>query len=283
MKKIIYISLGLIILIGISILIYPTFKKPSHDRIWWSSLSVLPSAEISDKKIKVNNVRDWTYDKDGPVTEKWINREYNLDDLEGVWFFMVPFSEWEGLAHTMMSFDFNNSEPLMISIEARKEKGENYTLLSGMRNEFEMIYIWGTERDFLGDRILKRGDEIYMYPLDINIEFAKNLFVQMLEDTNDIYENPRFYNTLIHNCTNDLAILANKAEKGTVPMSIGRILPGYSFDLLFRLGYIKDSEENKGVLKEKYNATEIMRNYINDIDFSTKLRRELKSIQLGAQ
>lgn len=278
-KKIIKITVIALVLLFLvfSIFLYSvSTKEASHNRKWWKSLSVLPRAELINNKITIEGVRDWTYDEVGPVTNtrNWINVEYDIRDLERVWFFFVPFSDNKKLAHTMLSFDFKDKEPLSISIEARKEFGEKYKLIDSLLNEFELIYIWGTEKDFIGDRVLSRGDTVYMYPLDVSKEFGQELLIDLFKRTNEIYSEPEFYNTLFTNCTNDLAKSANRVKPDSIPMSLARVLPGYSFDLLFDLGYI-DDEGNKEEVREKYNITEITKETVEFGDFSKRLRNAL--------
>jgi len=266
---------SLLILIAIVVLVFSVIlKKPSHDRDWWESLSVLPNIEINGDRITIRNVRDWHYDENGPVSKDWIDRTYNLNDLEKVWFIVTPFSERKYLAHTMLSFDFKGQKPLSLSIEARKEIGEEYKLINGLLHEYELMYIWGTEDDFIGDRIITRGDTVYMYPLKISSGSARSLLVKLLYTTNQLYVEPRFYSTLVHNCTNELAIAMNAIKPGAIPMDISRVLSGHTFDLLFRLGYIDDTGEREGV-RNKYNITEIVKKTINSEDFSEGLRSKI--------
>lgn len=268
-----YTLLG-IFLVWIGLFIWAISKTPSHDRNWWEALSVLPRIETSGETFIIYGIRDWTYDASGPVTKEWIDRTYNWSDLEAVWFFMIPFQEWDGFAHTMISFDFKDQEPLMISIEARKEIGEDYKLIDGLMNEYELIYIWGTERDFVGRRVVTQNDPVYMYPLDINLEFAKQFLQDLFTITNTIYDAPAFYNTIGNNCTNRLAISANNAKPGTVPIDIARLLPGFSFDLLYRLGYIDDGGVKEEV-RNKYYISDVVKNMPTEKNISDVIREYL--------
>ena len=43
---------------------------------------------------------------------------------------IVPFSNFDGPAHTMLSFGFSDGKKLVISAEVRKERGESFAALA---------------------------------------------------------------------------------------------------------------------------------------------------------
>lgn len=80
-----------------------------------------------------------------------------MQRLERVWFVeepftIAPFYSFEGVAHTYFVFDFQDQQPVAVSVESRRERGEGYDSIHGLFNEYELMYIWGTERDFTGRR-----------------------------------------------------------------------------------------------------------------------------------
>ena len=52
-------------------------------------------------------------------------------------------------AHTLLLFEFEGDRLLGLTIEARRERNEDYSALRGIFNAFELAYVWGTARDFL--------------------------------------------------------------------------------------------------------------------------------------
>lgn len=273
MKKKILISFLIVI---IFLLIWFISIRPSQDKDWREDLVKLTKIEIVNEKILIKGLRDWRYDENGPISKKWTNKKYNLNDMEGAWFVIDYFSEFKGAAHTMFVFDFKNDEPIVISIEARKEVDETYSAFKGIFKKFEISYLWGTEQDFIARRVITQKDDVYMLPLDIHIDYAKVLFLDLIDETNKLYKEPEFYNTLTKNCTNLLADSANESQQKTIPWHVSRVLPGYSDELLYKLGYIK-SEGTLEEIKEKYYINKIIDNIPqeNYSEFSKILREEL--------
>ena len=61
------------------------------------------------------------------------DKTFNLNELNSVWFFVVPFPQMPALAHTMLSFGFADRDYVAISAEVRKQKGETYAAMKGMK------------------------------------------------------------------------------------------------------------------------------------------------------
>ena len=143
-------------------------KQPKNYRDWENGFERLSSAEfISNSTIKINNIRNWQYQDDHVISANYVDETYDLDYITRVWFLVEPFSKWHAVAHTYFVFDFTDKEPVAFSIEARREKKENYSPLKGLFNSYELYYSWGTEHDFTGRRAYKDGETIYMYPLKL--------------------------------------------------------------------------------------------------------------------
>ena len=66
------------------------------------------------------------------------DRTYDLNDLQSVDFIVVPFSDMPGGAHTFLSFGFGGRDYLAVSVEIRKERGEEYKPLTGILRQFEI-------------------------------------------------------------------------------------------------------------------------------------------------
>ena len=65
------------------------------------------------------------------------------------------------------------------------------------------------------------------------------IFEHFIKRTNDLKDNPRFYNTLFSNCTNELAKAVNDAFPKALPWNISWITTGRAAHWLIELGYIK--------------------------------------------
>lgn len=211
--------------------------RPSNDRDWSPNERVLPYAEFSGDQVLVHNVRNTVYRTAEDFTPAYDDRTYDLRRLRGVWFGVVPFSGWRGVAHTFLSFEFAG-EFVVISVEARKERGETYHFAKGLFRRFELFYVVADEHDAIRLRTNYRGDAVYLYPIKTTPERARALFTAMLERANALRERPVFYNTLTRNCTNTIARHVNSLVPGRVPFSFKVIFPGYSDRLAYDLGLI---------------------------------------------
>ena len=269
-------SAGLLTLIYIFLI-----KRPANNRDWESGFSTFPSVQINEetKEITINNIRDWRFVSGKPVSFDYKNITYKIEDLEKTWFLVEPFSKWDGIAHTFFIFDFKDQDPIVFSIEARREKGEKYSAFMGALNQYELIYFWGTERDILG-RIVSDGADVYMYELNLTNESSQNLFKQLATNTAYLEQNPKFYNTLTSNCTNLLAKAANQIKKGIVPWHYSFIFPGFAAEYLYELGYFA-SDLAFDDLKSKSNISEYVKSSImvDNKNFSLGLRTVLATAQ----
>ncbi len=218
--------------------------RPSNDRDWSLNERVLPYAEFSGDQALVHNVRNTVYRTADDFTPVYDDRTYDLRRLQGVWFGVVPFSGWRGVAHTFLSFEFAGGgggprpEFVVISVEARKERGETYHFLMGLFRQYELFYVVADEHDAIRLRTNYRGDAVFFYPIKSTRERTRALFTAMLERANSLREHPVFYNTLTRNCTNTIAQHVNSLVPGRVPFSFKVIFPGYSDRLAYDLGLI---------------------------------------------
>ena len=70
------------------------------------------------------------------------------------------------IAHTMLSFGFEDGAPVCFSIETRNEIGEEYSALRGLFKNYELVYAGGDERDLVGLRTTHRkGEDVRLYRL----------------------------------------------------------------------------------------------------------------------
>ncbi|MCK5361995.1 MAG: DUF4105 domain-containing protein, partial [Gammaproteobacteria bacterium] len=99
--------------------------EASNDRAWQADVAMLSSAEIEGEVITLRNVRSFTYRSESEFTPRWYDKTVNLRQLDTLDLIAVY---WMGdaIAHTILSFGFAG-EQIAISIETRKEVGEQYS------------------------------------------------------------------------------------------------------------------------------------------------------------
>ncbi len=274
MKKFALFMFVSVILLTITFIYSFIYLKPSLDKSWESGFEVTPQVEIDGRIVTFKNLRGWIYDESGPISFDYYEETYNVDELERMWYLVEPFGAWGGIAHTYFVFDFKDKEPVVFSIEARREKGEDYSAFLGLFNKYELIYLWGSEKDITGRRAVVQNDAIYMYPVIASRGFVQGLFLELANETHSLESNARFYNTITDNCTNLLAIHANRVKPGVVKKDISWLLPGYADRLLYDLKYIPHDMEIEN-LREKYFITDFVRENYENMELSSILRDKL--------
>ncbi len=274
MKRIILaiLAIALVVLIGFLIATYA--KSPRQDLNWIPEQSRTARATITDEAITIQNVRNWTYSAEEPVSRDWEEVTVDPSTITRAWFLLEPFSDFKAIGHTFLSFEFADGRVLSFSIEALREQGEEYSALRGQFREYELSYQWGFERDFITRRVVYLDHPLRLYPLSLSPEESAALFRSLAAETNMLAEHPRFYNTLSANCTNMLAKMVNKHYPGTLPYDLSWNLTGLSDEYLMREGFI----EMKGSVAETQAAYDltphraaIKENMLRD-DFSAYVR-----------
>ncbi len=212
--------------------------KPSHARKWRPDLAVLPYAKIDRSQMKLFNIRDCNYRTEDNYDVRHFDRTFQLSDLQTVDFVVVPFKDAPALAHTMLSFGLRDGEQLVVSVEARLERGEVYTPMGGALKRYELMYIIGTERDLIRLRTDVRHVEVFLYRAKASPEDVQALWLDIMKRINQIAKQPEFYDTLTNNCTTNLVQHINNLKPGTIPADLRILFPGYSDDLANQLGLI---------------------------------------------
>lgn len=230
----------LVILLTAGVVAFWLFgPQPSNDRDWTPDQRALPWAEFSGRRVTVHNVRYARYRSSDDYDVTWEDRSYDLDRLRSAWFLVEPFGrDWEGPAHTLMSFGFEGGDFLAISAEIRKERDEEFSPWKGLLRQYEIMYVVGDERDLIQLRTNFRRDPVYLYPVRASRERIEQMFVGMLRRANRLREKPEHYNTLTNTCTTNIVRHVNELVPRRVPWSYKVLLPGYSDELAYELGLI---------------------------------------------
>lgn len=216
MKKKILLSLLGIALIALAVFL---LDKPPKEGNWQLQFQVPSVAEFNGDQVTVRNVRNFRYyPTEADMHPAYYDRTYDLNKIKKVWYVTEPFSEEQLAAHTLLSFEFENGDTLAISIEAKKEVGQEYSIVKGMFHNFPLMYIATDERDAVMLRANVRKDNVYLYPVRLSKpENARLLLVDMLERMNKLNEEPEWYHSLWRNCTSEIAYHVNRISEGRIP------------------------------------------------------------------
>jgi hypothetical protein len=242
---------------------------PRNDRDWLPDVARTADASFDGSRVTVENVRNFVYRSETDYDEHWETRSYDLDHLTGANLFL---SFWGPtlIAHTIATFEFDDAPPLAISIETRKEKGEEYSALLGFFRQYELYYVVADERDVVGVRTNHRGEHTRLYRVKMPVAEARALFVDYLQEVARLGSRPEWYNALTHNCTT--AIRQHRKRLGTAQAFDWRMLAnGHLDELMYERGGI-DTSVPLEELRARSDVTERAKAAGEAPDFSQRIR-----------
>jgi hypothetical protein len=178
---------------------------PRNDRTWYPYLERTSHVELTGDAFKVTPVLDWSYSATGETARNYGEADFRFDQLRNVWFVLEPQPGSKLAAHTFLIFEFEGDRLLGATIEARRETTEKYSAVAGLFNKYELAYMWGSAHDLLTRRAVMLDHETFVYPLALKPEWKRDLLTRMLQRTQALETQPRWYNTLSSNCTNEIA------------------------------------------------------------------------------
>lgn len=208
--------------------------KPSNYRIWAADVAQMLSAERQGDLITLHNVRNFDWRSETDFTEHWESRQYDVNQLTSV---DVITSHWMGplIAHVLVSFGFGDGQYLSFSIETRKQRHQQFSLIGGFFRMYDLSLIAADEKDILYTRSNVRGEQLFIYRLQLPQPAIKALFESYVNKAEDLRQHPRFYNSLTSNCTT----LAFDMAQSVVPrltfdyrIVLSGFLPEYLYDKL---------------------------------------------------
>jgi hypothetical protein len=272
MRTILKMLLGLILLTLAVLLAVFILRRPSNDRVWMPGFAISPEIEIVGDQLNIRNIRNSRYDAEAKATLAHYDHSFDLAELESVWFILSPFrDDWRGPAHSFLSFGFVDSTFLAVSVEARKEPGESYSIWKGLFRSFELTYVIGDERDLIPLRTNIWKDDVYVYPVKTSPEKARELLVDVLARAKALQEKPEFYNTLTQNCTSALREHVNRIAPGKVANSWKLVITGYSDELAMDSGLI-DWTGDIDSARRRFRVNKKAMRYVDDPLFSLRIR-----------
>jgi hypothetical protein len=181
------------------LLVWWHLLPPSNDHIWADDVAQMTSGIVDGQHVTLHNVRNFDWRSDSDYTQRWETRQYDLDKLRSVDMIM---SYWSGpaIAHMLVSFGFDNADYVVFSVEIRREKGEDFSEIGGFFKEFELSIIAADERDVIRVRTNVRGEDDYLYRIQMPVSAMRSLFLAYIDQANGLVHAPRFYNTVTANC-----------------------------------------------------------------------------------
>lgn len=246
MPRVAQVGVILLLLVGFAALALFFLRRPKVDAEWAPDQARLPGIAFEEGAVTVSGVRDFAYAGSEVTERRYRDETYRRADARRVWFALAPFADrYRGLAHSFVTFEFADDRFVAVSVEARREAHEGYSLTGGLMRAFEVTYVVGTEEDLLGLRAL-RGDQLYLYPSVASPDQTWALFADMMRRARETQESPEFYNTLWNNCNTNLRDHVNRATTAELPWGWGILLPGYSDALALEQGVLDTDLDLEG-------------------------------------
>jgi len=247
--------------------------KPSNDRDWQTDVEVLPYATVEGDMVTVHNIRNFEYRSETDYTPHYYDKRFDVRKLNGV---DLVASYWMGpsIAHVFLSFSFEGGDHLAVSIETRKEKGEDYSTLKGFFRQYELYYVVADERDVIRLRTNYRRDppeNVYVYRTAGSIENGRRLFLEYMREINTIKTQPEFYNTLTTNCTTSIW-MASRVNHKHLPFSWKILVSGYVPELMYENGMLVGEGLPFAEVQRRAHINSRANAVGNAADFSQRIR-----------
>jgi hypothetical protein len=267
------VALAIFAVLFLGVLVWFISIKPSHDRPWRPEVAVMPRAFIDGDRVRITGVRNFEYRSRDDFTVRYEEREVYLSHLHSLDFYVSYFWPDSPVAHTFVSFVFDNAPPISISIETRPEIGEGFDPLPSLFKQFELIYVVGDERDLVGVRTNYRNEDVFLYHIRTSPELVRRLFLVYLQRINELADRPEFYHLLSNSCTINIVRYANLAGR-IGRLDIRHILNGWSDRYLYRAGLL-DTSFPFAELRQRSRINEVAQAAGNSPDFSERIRKSL--------
>jgi len=250
--------------------------RPSNDRSWVNDNERMASAEFDDDEVTIRNVRDFEWRSNRDFDERWVDMRIKLDEVAKIWFVLEYFDpSRRQMAHTIMSFEMSDGRRLACSIEVRREKGERYHPIRGLFRQYELIYVWATERDVIGVRTRCREKSVthLFEAVVLGPGNERRMLESYLNRTNKLSQSPEWYNTITNTCTTNIVRHVNEVYPGRVPRAVAILLPGLSPKLLQRNNLVKVEGSIEETL-ERSIIDDRAKSWDGGIDFGDWIREQ---------
>lgn len=253
---------GAILLVFLTVTIIRLVRTPSNDREWHPQQERMPRVYVRGHDVTIRGLRDFVHRSESDFVRRYVDRTYDLSELESAEYVVSRFGGVPGLAHAFLTFRFGD-EYVAISVEARKERGETYSPLKGLLNAYELLYVIGSERDLIGVRTHVWKEDVTLYRINADRANLREVFLDMVRRADALAHKPEHYDTLLNSCNSNIVAHVNAIAPGTLGLDPRLILPGFA-DRVAR---------EKGLIDAKLPLDGVRERVPLDEHFSAAIRR----------
>jgi hypothetical protein len=214
------------------------FNQPSNDRSWLEVNARAPVSDFAGDQVTIYSFRSAHWLSRTECDLCWEDRTYDLRQLATVEFLVSPFALNGTMAHTFLTFGFDDGRHVAVSVEIRKEQGESYSPLRGLFRNYETLFVIGEESDLIALRTLIWKNPVYAFPIRTDRARVRALFELLLRDANQLAVRPEWYHTLLNTCHLRLLHHVNALRQEKIGVDWRNYLPGRSDELAWELGLI---------------------------------------------
>jgi hypothetical protein len=248
-----------------------------NDRNWRPELAVMPWAEIDGDRIRVHGVRNYEYRTEDEFDIRYDDRDFDLAKLQAVDVYYSYWDQNESVAHTMFSWDFGGADVLCLSVEVRREIGQEAGALPGMFKQFEILYILADERDVIRLRTNYRRERVFLIRSLLTPDEGRRVLLEVLAKVNRLREEPEFYRTIGNNCTTSMVNLVNTVLPDRIPFSKKILMNGFAPELAYA-SHLHATDLPFDEWKRRANIDESALAAEKDPLFSRRIREGLPSM-----
>lgn len=252
----------------------------SNDRQWTDDVKEMAAGVVNGPEVTIANVRNFDWRTPTDYDARWENRTYDLDKLIST---DMILSHWSSpaIAHTLVSFGFEDGQFVTFSVEIRKERHESFSEIGGFFKQFEMSIVAADERDIVRLRTNIRKEDVYLYRVAMPKPAMRSLFMAYVDEANSLAGTPRFYNTVTANCTTIVYAMVGRIVDG-LPLDYRLLFSGYLPEYIasvngFTPGFTVAQLREGGAISEKAQQTS------PGDDFSQRIREGVPGISRPAQ
>jgi len=242
---------------------------PTGQGDWADDVAYTTTGAVDGDTLSLQRVREFRWFSRTEYEQVWSSREYQLSSLQSV-DMITSFWGLRPIAHVLVSFGFGDDRYLTFSVEIRRKRCEEFSVLGGFFKHFELNIVASEERDMVRVRTNCRDEDAYLYRTRISPEHGRELLLGYVEAANKLAVEPRFYHTLKANCTTIVYAFAKRTYPG-LPLDYRLLLSGYLDEYVFARGGLQQGY-SLAELRQRGCITERARAADDVVDFSRRIR-----------